>query len=127
MDTGAIPGSYVHQEQCGGLPEISHLSNSDLKKLQIADPCIREVIRQMETREKPCSSVRDVNPKLPLLLRKLNCFVLQNGVLYRKKTTGGQTTYQLVLPEQLQSDVLKSLHDKFAHMGIDHTLDLVRR
>lgn len=62
---------------------------------------------------------------MPLLLRELDCLV-EGGVLY-KRTTGGQTTHQFVLPEQFQRDVMKSLHDDFGHVGIDHTLDLVRR
>lgn len=127
MDINALPDSYVNEDQCGGLPVISHLSSSDLEELQIADPCIREVIRQMETGEKPCRSVRDAIPKLPLLLRELDRLVLKDGVLYRKRAAGGRDTHQLVLPEQLQSNVMKSLHDDFGHMGIDRTLDLVRR
>lgn len=127
MDIDAIPDSFVDEDQCGGLPVISHLSNSDLEELQTADPCIREVVRQMKTGEKTSRSVREAIPKLPLLLRELDRLVLKDEVLYRKRTTGSQITYQLVLPEQLQSDVLKSLHDDFGHMGIDRTLDLVRR
>lgn len=37
---------------------------------------------------------------------------------------GGQTQYQLVLPEELCETVLMSLHDNMGHMGKDRTLDL---
>ncbi len=65
-------------------------------------------------------------PDLPLLLRELNRLELRNGILYRTRQEGGNTLYQLVLPEELREMVLMSLHDNMSHMGKDRTLDLVR-
>lgn len=79
----------------------------------MADLCIREVIKQMETGE------------IPYLLRELDHLQLKNGILYRKRIIREKIAYQLVLPERFQSDVLKCLHNDLGHMGIDRTLHLV--
>lgn len=39
---------------------------------------------------------------------------------------GEKVSFQLVLPAELRSMVLKSLHENMGHMGIERTLDLVR-
>ncbi|KAJ8346440.1 hypothetical protein SKAU_G00278410 [Synaphobranchus kaupii] len=95
--------------------------------MQRADTCICEVLRQIESGEKPPPSLRKELPELCLLLREWNRLEVLNGILYRKRQEGAQTHYQLVLPESLRSLALKSLHDDMGHMGVERTLDLVRK
>ena len=106
---------------------IPSLAPAELRDKQNADPCIHEVLRQVESGEKPPPSVRKELPELGLLLREWNKLEVLNGVLYCKRQEGAQTHYQLVLPEALRSLILKSLHDNMDHMGTEHTLDLVRK
>lgn len=122
----AIPVSYEEEDQLGGLPVIPHLTIAELVQKQRADTCIREVINQMETGEKPPPSIRKELPEIYLMLREWNRLELLNGVLYRRRQEGARMFYQLVLPEELRPSVLKSLHDDLGHMGIERTLDLVR-
>uniref|UniRef100_A0A672HB92 Gypsy retrotransposon integrase-like protein 1 n=1 Tax=Salarias fasciatus TaxID=181472 RepID=A0A672HB92_SALFA len=65
-------------------------------------------------------------PEVGLLLREWNRLELLDGVLYRKRQDGAQTSHQLVLPEELRPLFLKSLHDDIGHMGVERTLDLIR-
>lgn len=123
----ALPQSFEEEEQLGGLPVIPSLSPAELRDKQNADPCIREVLRQVELEEKPPPSLRKELPELGLLLREWSKLTVLNGVLYRKRQEGAQTHYQLVLPEVLRPLVLKSLHDDMGHMGAERTLDLVRK
>lgn len=105
---------------------ISHLSEDDLREKQRSDPCIREVIPQMESGVTPSPTVRAELPELPLLLREWNRLVLKDGILYRKRHEGASTTLQMVLPTDLREVALQSLHDDMGHMGVEHVLDLVR-
>ncbi|XP_013855935.1 uncharacterized protein LOC106511737, partial [Austrofundulus limnaeus] len=123
----ALPQSFEEEDQLGGLPVIPPLSPAELRDKQNADPCIGEVLRQVESGEKPPPSLRKELPELGLLLREWNKLEVSNGVLYRRRQEGAQTHYQLVLPEALRCVVLKSLHDDMGHMGIERTLDLVRK
>nr|XP_008283279.1 PREDICTED: uncharacterized protein LOC103359624 [Stegastes partitus] len=125
--TKAIPESFQEEERLGGLPVIPHFTTSELRSKQQADACIREVLNQMESGERLLPSLRKELPELFLLLREWNRLVVQDGVLYRKRQEGTQTQYQLVLPDELRPLVLKGLHDDMGHMGVERTLDLVRR
>lgn len=96
----AVPDAYAYEDQCGGLPLIPHLSNSEIQSLQFADPCIGEVIKQIKTGESPSSTVRNALSRLPYLLRKRECLEFHDEILYRKRQMGEKTTYQLVLPKK---------------------------
>jgi len=80
----------------------------------------------METGEQILPTARGELPEIPLLLRELSKLELIDGILYRRGQDNKQTSYQLVLPEECRSTVLKSLHDDMGHMGIERTLDLAR-
>lgn len=108
----AVPDSFEKEEAHGGLSIIPHIYEADLRNKQRSDQCIRHVITQIESVEKP-----------PPTLRKLE---LHNDILYRILQEDGNKHYQLVLPEDLRDSILTSLHDNMGHMGIERTLDLIR-
>ncbi len=80
----------------------------------------------LELGEKPPPTVRKELPGLPYFLKEWNRLELKDGVLYRRQKDKDSITYQLVLPEELRSSVMSSLHDNMGHMGMERTLDLVR-
>ena len=121
----AIPDCY-DSEGHHGLSIIPPWSHLDLKEKQREDTTIREVIFQLECGEKIPPKVRKALPDLPLVLREWNKLELRDDILYRRRQDGEQVTYQLVLPSELRSMVLQSLHNDMGHMGIERTLDLVR-
>ncbi|KAK7938973.1 hypothetical protein WMY93_002299 [Mugilogobius chulae] len=125
MSVQAIPDSYT-DEKHHGLPLVPLLSLDDLRDKQRADPVIRDVLHQLETGEQVPPTVRKECPELSLLLREFDRLELVDAVLYRKRQEGDHVQLQLVLPEELRSMVLTSLHDDMGHMGVDRTLDLVR-
>lgn len=123
----AIPESFQEEDQLGGLPVVPYFTTSELRREQQADVCIREVLNQLESGERPSQTLIKEIPELYLLLKEWNRLIVQDGVLYRRRQEGAETHYQLVLPEKLKPLVLKSFHDDMGHMGVDRTLDLVRK
>lgn len=121
----AIPDCF-QQEQVDGLPIVHSISEEELRQKQTLDPAINAVIVLLETGETPPPSLRLELPELPLLLRELNRLEIQNGVLYRKRQDGPNTSYQLVLPEELRATALTSLHHDVGHLGVERTVDLAR-
>lgn len=84
-----LPQSFEEEDQLGGLSVIPSLAPAELRNKQNADPCIREVLRQV----KPPPSLRKELPELGLLLRKWDKLTVLNGVLYRKRQEDAQTHY----------------------------------
>lgn len=121
----AIPDCF-QQEQVDGFPIVHSISEEELRQKQTLDPAINAVIVLLETGETPPPSLRLELPELPLLLRELNRLEMQNGVLYRKRQDGPNTSYQLVLPEELRATALTSLHHDMGHLGVERTVDLAR-
>ncbi|KAK7899349.1 hypothetical protein WMY93_020202 [Mugilogobius chulae] len=105
----AIPDCFS-SEDLHGLPELPELSQTDLRDRQQADPAIREVVRQLETGESVAPILRKEFPELPLLLRELPKLEMRDGVLFRRRMEDGHANLQLVLPPDLRSSVLTSLH-----------------
>uniref|UniRef100_A0A8C7YJX3 Gypsy retrotransposon integrase-like protein 1 n=1 Tax=Oryzias sinensis TaxID=183150 RepID=A0A8C7YJX3_9TELE len=120
----AIPDCYIESQH--GLPVVPSLSEEELQVKQRSDPTLKEVIHQLETGEQVPPTARKELPELPLLLRELKRLELRNNILYRKRREGDEVKLQLVLPEDLRSIVLTSLHNDMGHLGIERTLDLIR-
>ena len=123
----ALPQSFEEEDQLSGLPVVPSLTPAELRDKQNADPGICEVLRQVESGEKPPPFLRKELPEFGLLLSQWNKLEVFNGVLYHKQKEDAQTHYHIVLPEALRSLVLKSLHDDMGHMGTERTLDLIRK
>ena len=51
--------------------------------------------------------------------------LVERGVLYRLTYPpgGGSEIFQLVLPQRLQEDVLRNIHDGHGHQGRERTLN----
>ncbi len=121
----SVPDCYEQEGSSDGSSVLPHLSK-DLGDKQRADPVLREVMSHLELGEKPPPTVRKELPGLPYFLKEWNRLELKDGVLYRRRKDKDSITYQLVLPEELRSSVMSSLHDNMGHMGMERTLDLVR-
>lgn len=59
--------------------------------------------------------------------RDWNKLELRDGVLYRQGVLNNQEYHQLVLPENLRSDVFQALHEDLGHQGRDRTLSLFKQ
>ena len=106
------------------LPRISH---KDLQTAQLNDPEISKVIHFLERCKKPTSVERAREPLgCRQYLRQWEKLQLNDGILYRMKTTAEGISQQLILPQQLRNTAMTSLHDDLGHLGIDRTLEMVR-
>lgn len=122
--------------QCEMIPsvqaEISVLpgcSFSDLCRLQKQDPVIGPFLKYWEVARLPDSKERDgLGKGSRELVRQWGRMKQRESVLYRCTHTpdGGREVDQLVLPQCLQSRVLRLLHDEHGHQGVERTLQLVR-
>lgn len=109
-----------------GLPSVT---GDQMKEMQRRDPAIGRLIQLREANlEKPTAAQRrKESADVRLLIRQWNRLHEENGVYYRtiQHPVVGKCT-QVLLPAQLVTDVLQSLHDRHGHQGIDRTLALIR-
>ncbi|CAI5671134.1 unnamed protein product [Oreochromis niloticus] len=102
---------------------VSGIIPRDIRAAQQADPAIKEVIslklRAWTPNEK---EKKTMSKQTRRLLYEWNKLEVENGLLYRKTNQNRQ----LVLPEQLKSVVLKSLHDDMGHVGSEKVIHLAR-
>lgn len=102
---------------------ILSMTPKDIKTAQQEDESIKEVItlklKGWTPNEKDKLTMSKRTRRLLYEWKKLE---VDNGLLYR--TT--ERNKQLVLPEQLKSMVLKSLHDDTGHVGCDKVVHLAR-
>ncbi|KAL7841777.1 hypothetical protein SRHO_G00254680 [Serrasalmus rhombeus] len=123
---GETPGSLVTQCSTFAFPSCSP---TELQGLQKADPSINALLPFWQEQKLPGRSVREGLPvRTQGFLRQWDRLVLDKGLLYRKilKPEGGEEVLQLLLPESLQEEVLRQLHDLHGHQGIERTTALVR-
>ncbi len=123
INASAVPLEF-QQEDAHGFPILPQISEEELKERQRADPELKEVIKYLESGQKPEGKVEPV--EVALWLREWNRLEFKNGVLFRRRQDQGGVLYQLALPVDLREMVLTSLHDDMGHLGIERTLDLAR-
>lgn len=115
---------------CQAMASLPARSTADLKVLQAADPVIGAFLQYWQ-RGKPPTKQERVNDcrGVRKLAQQWARIESRDGVLYHQvKTPGeGHVVFQLLLPQCLQTEVLKSLHDDHGHQGIERTTGLVRQ
>lgn len=103
---------------------VTPLTPATLVQDQVNDPDIGAVMQNLKSATKPVNKeLRILTAKHRRLLREWDKLeVGEDGVLYRKTTT----RKQLVLPEKYKETVLKELHNKMGHQGMDRTTSLIQ-
>ena len=103
-------------------------NTSNIKKLQRKDSDLRKIIAYLEDDVLPDSQKESRR----ILLESCD-FILVDDVLYHRRKAKSERTksmseFQLVIPRQLISQILKIAHDSplGGHSGIQNTLDSVR-
>lgn len=115
--------------ECNEVVALAGRSVEDLSLLQGMDPVIGPVLKFFRSGSQPSSEERDtMSVGSKELLRHWERLVEKGGTLYRVIRLPGECkdTFQVVLPQCLQEEVLRSVHDGHGHQGIDRTLQLVR-
>ncbi len=76
--------------------------------------------------KKRASNIQSSHPKMEILKREWEKLSVDNGLLYRTvRQSDHRVKRQLVLPKQFHNRVLKSLHDKIGHLGLEKSYGLV--
>lgn len=115
---------------CQAIAAFPSRPKADLVVLQAADPVIGAFLQYWERTKQPTSKdMANACKGLRKLAQQWTRIKSQDGVLYRQiRSPGdGQVLLQLLLPQCLQEEVLKSLHDNHGHQGIERTTSLVRQ
>ena len=96
--------------------------------LQLNDPSIGRLIHYRTMGRLPTKSERaQEGRELLKYLGQWTRIVEQNGVLYRQRfSNDGRELLQLLLPECLQDELLRTTHDCCGHQGAERTERLVR-
>ena len=98
-----------------------------MSKWQRADATIGRVWSFWDIRRIP--TVRQLmkeNKSTRKLLREWKRLVNVDGVLYRIVLINGNRVKQVLLPENLKSQVMDAVHDQMGHQAVEKTLALVR-
>ncbi len=105
-------------------------SERDLREKQLSDRVLSRVIHYVERHRRPSRCERAKEPVGVLrYIKHWEKFVVRNGVLYRishDHLSKGKR-FQYVVPESLQLEVLRGIHDHAGHQGQSRSLGLARR
>ncbi|KAL7824273.1 hypothetical protein SRHO_G00342580 [Serrasalmus rhombeus] len=124
----AVPENLDEPEPWPGQPSLPSMTQRDWHDLQRADASLARMIEIMERGViKETLDVGKEVAEVRLLLREHSKLVLKEGVLYRKiKRPGGETFYQLVIPQSHRGQAFEGVHDEVGHMGFERTIELAR-
>ena len=106
--------------------DITGKTTADWKLAQEEDAAIGPLIQYVERGRKPTPKELEVTPTVQPYLREMNRYVIENGLLYRKRNLDDVVKLQLLLPKGYQEIAMKGLHDDMGHLGREKTLGLVQ-
>lgn len=122
-DASSVPDLFAGQ----GQTTLPGMTRESWHEAQSQDPSIKEVIKLVESAQKPSfKTLSTQQPEVKLLLREWSKLELRDGILYRRCHDRGDVIHQLVLPEQHRDRALQGLHDEVGHLGAEHVLSLAR-
>lgn len=100
------------------------LSNKEIRQAKSDDNDIRMIVEPLQSGSRPGSKQwQAVNQKFRGLLQEWDKLQLdEHGILYCKTS---QLT-QLLLPAKFKHIVLRELHNKVGHQGLDWTTSIIR-
>ena len=108
-------------------------SGNELKQAQREDPSIKPILEwKQESATKPLwPTVSPYGACTKAYWAQWKSLVLKNGLLYHRweNTAGDGITLQLVLPEPLQRQAFKQLHEAptAGHLGINKTIGRIQQ
>ena len=107
---------------------IAPYSSDQLREKQLSDTQLSRLMFYVERNRRPTRRERSQEPDISIALRQWDKLKLIDGVLYRvvKASKTKEKVHQLVVPHDLRTEVLRSIHDDFGHQGKHRTLALCR-
>ena len=110
-------------------PTLPGYSKAELQRFQEADSVLGVLKGFWNKQRKPTyQEKRDLTKPVHSLLKQWSRLQERDGLLYRViEDTHTGTCHQLLLPDCLKEQVLRSVHDQMGHQGIERTLGLLRQ
>lgn len=110
-------------------PTLPGYTKAELQRFQASDPSLRVLGEFWREQRKPTRRERSGLTKPVLsLLKQWPRIKEEDGLLYRViEDVHVGRCHQLLLPDCLQEQVLKSVHDQMGHQGIERTLGLLKQ
>ena len=104
--------------------EISPISQEELAKKQAEDPVVGPVYRCVSEGRKPTKEEwKKYGKRSKTLMSQFSKLAVHEGVLTRTIST----RRQLILPEEYHPLVLRELHEKMGHLGVEKVESLCRQ
>lgn len=126
VDTVQDPDNPMPQTDVNISEDTLHaysLSSKDWSAAQAQDSILSKIAEHIRNGTKPA---KPMDRSISVYLREWPLFIELQGVLYRKTCGSDDERLQLLLPEELRSDVFKALHDDLGHQGRDRTTSLFK-
>ncbi len=100
---------------------------ADLRCAQEQDPVIGHVKKEVESGS-ILSMPKSSDPAVVLMQRQGKNLIVRHQLLYRMtKDEDGKEKSQLVLPNRYHLRVMKTLHDDSGHLGVEKTMELIKK
>ena len=113
----------------GVISNLPQYSPETLREMQVQDQVIGPVLTAFEADQKvPIQRRKELPRRSKLLLKHWDKMVFKNGILHKRIQDNVRgNRLQLLVPEGLQSKLIKEYHDQLGHQGVDRVDSLVRQ
>ena len=125
-----LESAHAMAATCQAIGAFPSRPKADLIALQATDPVIGTFLQYWKRGTPPTKQeMANAGRGVKKLVQQWSKIKLKDGVLYRQiqLPREGQVVFQLLLPQCLHGEVLRSLHDDQGHQGIERTNSLVRQ
>ncbi len=105
------------------------MSPEDVRKIQLQDPDIQPIIQWLEGNVTPKDNILYMSsPATKRWWIKRQNLTFRQGCLYNHREKNGSNQQLLIVPKQLQKDIIASCHDSklASHMGQQKTIERVK-
>ena len=117
-----------HQPDVPASHFIPDYTNADLRRLQREDPDLKIVHQWMDDQQLPPKAAIYPSRALKKYRNDANRLIRKNGILYRRaEHKGNQLSLQLLVPKDIQEEVIRNHHDTPDHPGRNKTSRLMKQ
>jgi len=107
---------------------IPDYTNADLRRMQKEDPDLKIVHQWMDNQQLPPKAAANPSRTLRKYRNDANRLIRKNGILYRRaEHKRNQLSLQLLVPKDIQENVIRNHHDTPDHPGRNKTSRLIKQ
>lgn len=94
--------------------------------LQKRDDNLRVVRDMVDSGSRSKQILAEASTTVKKLIKEWSRLILVDDVLYRKIELNNKSVLQIVVPDNLSTQCMESVHDKYGHQGIEKTYSLLQ-